>query len=60
MVYFYPYMEALPGSCKESFIVKTYDKFNRLFEDGNTVITVRTVNLGILTRLSNYVIATML
>lgn len=53
-------MEALPGSCKESFIVKTYDKFNRLFEDGNTVITVRTVNLGILTRLSNYVIATML
>lgn len=60
LVYFYPYMEALVVSCKDSFIVKTYDNFNRLFEDGDTVITVRTVNLGILTRLSNYVISTML
>lgn len=59
---FYPYMEALLVSCKDSFMVKKDDNFNRQFEDGSTVITVilRAVNLGILTRLSNYVISTML
>lgn len=60
--FFYPYMEAFLVSCKDSCIVQKYDNFNRLFEDGNTVITiiVRAVNLGILTRLSNYIISTKL
>lgn len=62
LLYFYPYMEALLVSCKDSCIVQKYDDFNRLFEGGSTVIIVivRAVNLGILTRQSNYIISTML
>lgn len=59
LLYFYPFMEALLVSCKDSCIVQKYDNLNRLFEDGKTVI-VRAVNLDILTRLSNYIISTML
>lgn len=53
LLYFYPCMEALLVSCKDSCIMQKCANLNGLFEDGSTVITVivRAVNLRILTRL---------